>query len=56
MKHPCVIRTSPKGQPFLGTCQACGKTGIKFEAVSTEECENWLRMSNEQALIRAIEG
>ena len=56
MKHPLVNRTSPKGQPFLGTCAACGKRGITFEELSRDQCDNVRRMTNEQALLEAIEG
>jgi hypothetical protein len=53
MKHPLVRRTSPKGQPFLGTCATCGKTDIPFEAVSVEECKN-PTMTYEQAILTAL--
>ena len=55
MKHPLVNRTSPKGQPFIGTCAACGKRGITFDRVSTEECENVRCMTNEQAILEAVD-
>jgi hypothetical protein len=54
MKHPLVNRTSPKGQPFLGTCASCGKTNIPFDKISTEECENWRGMTREQAILEAL--
>jgi hypothetical protein len=53
MKHPLVNRTSPKGQPFLGTCATCGKTNIPLDKVSTEECEK-PGMTYEQAILAAI--
>ena len=56
MKHPLVNRTSPKGQPFFGTCASCGKTNIPFEDVSKEECNNPKAITYEQAVIAAIEG
>ena len=30
--HPAIERTSPKGkgQPFIGYCRVCGKTGLTF--------------------------
>lgn len=55
MKHPLVNRTSPKGTPFVGTCAACGMTGITFERLAAEECENVRQMTQEQALLEAIE-
>ena len=58
MKHPLINRTSPtgKGQPFVGTCAACGKTGITGKALTEEECPNQRDMTNEQAILEAIEG
>jgi len=53
-KHYLVNRTSPKGQPFVGTCAACGKTGITFDRISTEECENIRNMTSEEALLEAV--
>lgn len=57
MQHPLINRTSPtgKGQPFIGTCAACGKPGITIAEMS-EECPNQREMTQEQALIEAIEG
>jgi len=55
MKHFLVNRTSPKGQPFIGTCAACGKQGITFEQLSTDECENVRGMTREEAILEAIE-
>jgi len=54
MKHSLVNRTSPKGTPFVGTCAACGKSGITFEMLPKDECENIRQMSNEEALIEAL--
>lgn len=53
--HPLVNRTSPKGQPFVGTCAACGVTGLTFETMRSE-CENVRGMTQEQALIEAVIG
>lgn len=54
MAHLLVNRTSPKGQPFVGTCAACGKTGITF-ATMREDCENVRGLTQEQAVIEAVE-
>lgn len=57
MKHPLINRTSPKGQPFIGTCAACGKKGLTFENISKDDdCPNQRDMTFEEALIEAIEG
>lgn len=55
MKHPLVNRTSPKGQPFIGTCASCGKTDITFETMNNE-CSNPRGLTQEQSLLEAIEG
>jgi hypothetical protein len=54
MMHPLVNRTSPKGQAFIGTCAACGQTGLT-SATMRGECENMRDMTNESALLEAIE-
>jgi len=54
-EHPLINRTSPKGQPFIGTCASCGKTGITFDRMR-EECSNPRGLTQEQALLEAIEG
>jgi len=54
MRHPLVNRTSPKGQPFVGTCAACGKTGLTFKAMNEDDCPNQRGLTNEQALIEAV--
>ena len=38
--HPFVHRTSSHGQPFVGTCGACGKEGITFDMLTTDACSN----------------
>lgn len=55
-RHPLVNRTSPKGSPFLGICAACGKTGITNAELFTDECPNQRGMTDEEAIIEAIEG
>lgn len=53
--HPLINRTSPYGQPFIGTCASCGKTGITMGQMR-EECQNPRNMTQEQALVEAIKG
>ncbi len=57
MRHMVVHRTSPKGpgQPFLGTCGACGKKEITFEQLGIDDCENVRGMTNEEAFLEAID-
>jgi hypothetical protein len=50
-----IERTSPKGEPFVGTCMKCGKPGLTF-ANMQDECENTSGMTQDEALLRAIEG
>ena len=54
MKHH-VERTSPKGQPFVGTCRLCGMSGLKMSAAH-EDCENVRGLSAEDALVEAVLG
>lgn len=48
-------RTSPKGGPFVGTCSLCGRTGLKFEDLTTE-CENQRGLTQDEAVVEAIKG
>lgn len=55
-KHPLVHRTSPLGEKFFGTCASCGKTNITFQGLLHDECSNPTGMTQEEAVIEAIEG
>ena len=55
MSGHAVNRTSPKGTPFLGTCFKCGKRGLTIAAAMSEECENVRGLSQEEALLEAID-
>lgn len=48
-------RTSPKGGPFFGTCMKCGRKNLPSSA-ALEPCDNPSGMTDDEALIRAIEG
>jgi hypothetical protein len=48
-------RTSPKGEDFIGTCQLCGKTGLRANAIF-KFCENPGRVPSDEAVLIAIEG
>ena len=50
-----IERTSPKGGKFVGTCMKCGKPGLTFSDMG-EPCENVSGMTQDEALLRAIEG
>ena len=47
-------RISPKGENFVGKCWKCGMTGLKTPFDS--ECANLLGTTQEQDMIKAIEG
>ena len=49
-----INRTSPKGEPFVGACIKCGMTNLPMSAVN-DECSNPSRMTQHEALFRAIE-
>jgi hypothetical protein len=51
-----IERTSPKGpgQPFIGTCRLCGKTGLPAIA-ALEPCENIRGLTQDEALLEAID-
>jgi hypothetical protein len=52
MSHS-LQRTSPKGQPFVGTCTKCGMTDIPLSKMR-EECANPANLTQEEALVIAI--
>ena len=54
MKH-FLNRTSPKGQPFVGTCPACGTEKLTLEALK-EDCPNQRGLSHDEAFMDAIIG
>lgn len=55
MTTHAIERTSPKGGPFFGTCMKCGRTNLPGSA-ALEPCDNPSGMSEDEALIMAIEG
>jgi hypothetical protein len=50
-----IERTSPKGGKFIGTCMKCGTPGLTIADMG-KPCENLAGMSDEEALITAIDG
>ena len=54
MKH-ALERTSPKGEPFVGTCWLCGKQGVTLAQMASEECPNIRGLTQEEALFEAID-
>ena len=51
MSHS-LERTSPKGQPFVGTCMKCGLTDVPLNRVH-EHCANPANITDDEALIIA---
>jgi len=49
-----LIRTSPKGGPFIGYCVNCGKTTLPYHAVH-EPCENLAGRSEDATKIAILE-
>lgn len=50
-----LVRTSPKGGPFIGRCMKCGKEDLTPRDMQTEACANPSGMTQEQTLLRAIQ-
>ena len=48
-----LIRTSPKGERFIGTCMKCGVSGLTIKDMGSP-CENVAGMSDEDALLEAL--
>ena len=47
-----LVRTSPKGGPFVGKCVLCGEEGLSLSA--TRWCPNPQSITEEQAVLTAI--
>lgn len=52
MTH-ALVRTSPKGEVFLGTCTQCGTQNLPRRA-ALETCPNQRGLSQDEALIETI--
>lgn len=48
-----IIRTSPKGKMFLGTCTLCGTPSLTMRA-AWEPCPNQRGLSNVEALLDIV--
>ena len=48
-------RTNPKGQPFVGTCMKCGKSGLTMNDMN-KPCPNTLGLPNEVAVMKEVYG
>lgn len=48
-----ITRTSPKGDPFVGTCALCGTPNLTFDDMRTE-CENPRGLSTDEAVMEAV--
>lgn len=54
-KTHAIERTSPKGEPFRGTCYQCGKTDLPMSA-ALMYCENVARLTEDESIDLAIQG
>lgn len=50
-----LLRTSPKGTPFLGRCPLCGSTDLPPEA-ARQPCPNPRGVTADEAFMTAIDG
>ena len=48
-----IIRTSPKGGRFVGTCDLCGAKGLTLADMG-KECPNWGGVTEDQALLSVL--
>lgn len=54
MEQHALERTSPKGQPFIGTCRKCGREGLTFKDMANDECPNVRNMTDSEVLLEAL--
>ena len=54
MSKHALRRTSPKGEPFVGSCYNCLKSGLTWEDFFKEECENPAGRAESDDLMIAI--
>ena len=48
-----VLRTSPKGQAFIGACIQCGKEDLTLSQ-ARGECDNPLAMTEEESILEVL--
>jgi len=53
MSH-ALIRTSPKGTPFIGRCLKCGDEGLGMSD-ALKDCPSDNTVSDEQALLEILD-
>ena len=49
-----LVRTNPKGQPFIGRCIQCGATDLPSSA-ALQPCPNPAGVTQDEALMNVIE-
>lgn len=54
-KFHAIERTSPKGEPFVGTCWQCGRAGLTIHE-AMEPCENIADLTETESLLMAVRG
>lgn len=55
-RQHALLRTSPKGQDFVGRCMNCGATDVTWEEFCTKECPNPAGVTQGQSVLDAIRG
>lgn len=53
-KGHSLVRTSPMGEKFIGTCPQCGMKGLTFADLG-DECPNQRGVSCEDVLLEVLE-
>lgn len=54
MDTHAIVRTSPKGTAFSGTCTRCGQENLSMSDAK-KYCQNLRGVNNDQALIEIID-
>lgn len=49
-----LVRTSPKGGPFIGNCILCGKTNLKASD-ALKRCSNPDKLSSDQVVLEVLD-
>ena len=55
MMNHSLVRTSPMGQPFIGTCILCGVQGLSLSSAFKMKCESE-SAGKDHVVLAAIKG
>ena len=56
IERHALMRTSPKGDSFFGTCTKCGKKNVSTHDQMRQVCPNPDNKTQDQSLMEAING